>query len=133
MTDIKAVVAAYRRVADLLEAHPDIAQPSICSDGSIFWSLWSFECPDGVPAMVAKIRRIVGGKWDKSEQEGITSPEMVFSRDGYSITVRRDSVCTRRVVGTTTITKEAINLPERTETIEIVEWDCSPVLAEVSA
>lgn len=133
MTDVSAIVTGHRRVADLLEQHPDIVPPFVYGDGKIVWNIYSYECPDGVPAMVAKIRRIVGGKWDKREQNGITSPEMVFERDGYQITVKRDAVCTRRVVGTETITKPAISLPERTETIEIVEWDCSPVLAEASA
>lgn len=133
MPDIPAIITAHRRVADLLEQNPDIVPPHVYSDGKIVWSLYPFECPDGVPAMVAKIRRVVGGKWDKSESKSITgADQMDFERDGYSITVRRDTVCVRRVVGTETVTKPAISLPERTETVEIVEWDCEPIL-EASA
>lgn len=132
MTDIQAVIKGHRRVADLLEANPDLPAPFVYGDGVIAWNLYSFECPDGVPAMVAKIRRTVGGKWDKRESEGISSPEMVFEREGYRITTKRDAVCVRRVVDTKTVTKPAVSLPERTETVEIVEWDCEPILAEVA-
>lgn len=130
MSDVAAVATAHRRVADFIEAHPDIPFPFVYSDGVIAWTLYSFECPDGVPAMVAAIRRAVGGKWDKRESTGIVGDaEMLFERDGYSIKVRREAVCTRRVVAVKTITKPAISLPERTETREVVEWDCDPILA----
>ena len=130
MPDITAVVAGFRRAADLLEKNPDIAVPVVTSKGDLFWSLWTFECPDGVPAMVAAIRRAVGGKWDKREAMGISEPEMIFEREGYSITVKREAVCTRRVVDTETITLPAVEAqPERTIEREVVEWDCSPVLA----
>lgn len=115
--DVTNVIAAHRRVADLLEQHPDIALPFVYGDGKIAWNIYSFECPDGIPAMVAKIRRIVGGKWDKRESKsGAGSDEMIFEREGYQITTRREAVCVRRVVGTETVTKPAVNLPERTET-----------------
>lgn len=132
MSDITAVIAGHRRVADLLEANPDLPPPFVYGDGVIVWDLYGFECPDGVPAMVAKIRRIVGGRWGKREAVGISSPEMVFEREGYRITTKRDAVCVRRVVGTEVVTKPAVSLPERTETVEIVEWDCEPILAEVT-
>jgi hypothetical protein len=126
----EVIVAGYRRAADLIEAHPHIAAPIVTSKGDLIWSLWAWDCPDGVPAMVAAIRRAVGGKWTKHERAGLSEPEMEFKRDGYSIIVKREAVCVRRVVGTETITKPAVSLPERTETREIVEWDCEPVLAE---
>lgn len=128
-----AVIEAHRHVASLLETHDDLPTPFVASDGLIWWTLYSWDCPDGVPAMVALIRRTIGGKWDKAERNNYGSDEMEFSRPGYKIKVQREAVCTRRVVGSTTVTKPAINLPERTETTEIVEWDCSPVLADESA
>lgn len=129
------VIAAHRHVAELLETHDDIPVPHVGSNGTIWWTLYSWDCPDGVPAMVALIRRTIGGKWDKSEYEPPYGgeAEMLFTRPGYEIKVKRAAVCTRRVVGTETVTKPAVSLPERTETTEIVEWDCSPVLAGESA
>lgn len=128
--DTQAIVTGHRRVADLLEQYPDLAAPIVTSGGQVSWSLWSFECPDGVPAMVAAIRRAVGGKWTKREQQGLSEPEMVFEREGYSITVKREAVCVRRVVGTETVTVPAVEArPETTIEREIVEWDCEPVLS----
>lgn len=129
-----AVVAGFRRAADLIEQHPDLAKPAVSDDGHLMWWLYSFDCPEGVPAMVAAIRRAVGGKWDKREAQGLSEPEMVFEREGYVITVKRDAVCTRKVVGTETVTLPAVEaLPERTVEREIVEWDCEPVLAGAEA
>ncbi len=127
-----AVIAAHRKVADLLEAHPEIAEPSVWSDGSIRWSLYSFECPDGIPAMVAAIRRAVGGTWTKREQKSVSgADELVFEREGFGVTVGREAVCTRRVVGTEEVTIPAVEAkPARTEVREIVEWDCHPILAD---
>lgn len=127
--DPKAIVAGFRRAADLIEAHPHLARPTVVDSGDLFWWLYAWECPDGIPSMVAAIRRAVGGKWTKSERSGLSEPEMVFARKGYSITVKREAVCVRRVVGTETVTLPPVKaLPERTVEQEIVEWDCEPIL-----
>lgn len=132
MSSTAAVVAAHREVADFIEAHPDLVLPFVCSDGTIAWTLYSFECPDGVPAMIAAIRRAVGGKWDKREGRGIIgADQMVFEREGYRITVKREAVCVRRVVGSEKVTLPAVEArPERTVEREVVEWDCEPILAD---
>lgn len=128
----QAVIDAHRHVASLVEDHDDLPVPFVTSSGLIWWTLYSWDCPGGVPATVAFIRRTIGGKWDKREVNNYGSAEMVFSHGRYEIKVQREAVCTRRVVGTETVTKPAVSLPERTETVEIVEWDCSPVLAEAA-
>ena len=129
----QAAIAAHRHVANLMETHADLPMPFVSTTGMVWWTLYAWDCPGGVPATVALIRRTIGGKWDKREQNNYGSDQMVFSRPGYEIKVEREAVCVRRVVGTETVTKPAVSLPERIETREIVEWDCSPVLAEVSA
>lgn len=130
----QATIDAHRHVASLLEDHSDLPAPFVASNGLIWWTLYSWECPDGVSAMVALIRRTIGGKWDKREESNYGGePDMVFEHPGYQIKVKREAVCVRRVVGTETITKPAVSLPERTETVEIVEWDCEPLLAGESA
>lgn len=130
MSDIAAVVTAHRAVADLIEQHPDLALPFVYPDGQVVWNLYGFECPDGVPAMVAAIRRAVGDKWDKRESRTIGDADgLAYEREGYRITVNREAVCTRRVVGTETVTLPAVEAqPERTVEREIVEWDCQPIL-----
>lgn len=135
----QALIAAHRLAADLIEQHPEINPPTyVTGGGGICWTLYSWNCPDGIPAMIAAIRRAVGGKWDKTERESYGGQaEMVFSREGYEIVTKREAVCVRRVVGTETKTIPARPaLPARpatTETIEIIEWDCEPVLAGESA
>ncbi len=129
----QAVIDAHRHVASLLEEHDEMPAPIVFGDGAIAWSLYSWECPEGVPAMVAYIRRTIGGKWDKAERNDYGSDKMEFTRPGYRITVNREAVCTRRVVGSTTVIKPAISLPERTETTEIVEWDCHSLLSDGAA
>lgn len=129
----QAVIDAHRHVASLLEEHDDLPLPIVCGDAKIKWSLYSWECPDGIPAMVAHIRRTIGGKWDKAEVNDYGTERMRFSTPGYEIEVHREAVCTRRVVGSTTVTKPAISLPERTETTEIVEWDCHSLLSDGAA
>lgn len=128
---VASVCAAHRAVADLLWLNPALPNPVVTDSGTIHWSLWEFQCPDGVPAMVAAIRRAVGGKWDKEERNpSYTTPQMWFTRDGFAICVERETVCARRVVGTETVTVPAVEArPERTEEREIFEWDCTPVLA----
>lgn len=59
---------------------------------------------------------------------------LIFERDGYSITIAREKVCIRRVVGTETVEHPAVEAREAwTEEREVVEWDCEPVLAGASA
>ena len=58
------------------------------------------------------------------EQEGLK----------LTIAVKRDAVCTRRVVGTETVTLPAVEAQaERTEEREVIEWDCEPLLSKASA
>lgn len=128
---IEKVIAAHRAVADLLEAHPTIKPPYVINGGVIAWTLYSWDCPDGIPATIAEIRRVVGGTWTKREQESYGGqPELVLERGGYQITTKRDNVCVRRVVGTETVEHPAIAKDAWTEEREIIEWDCRPILGE---
>lgn len=126
------VVAAFRRAADLIEQH-DIPAPVVVAhggEGLLFWAFYGWE--ENVPAKVAAIRRAVGGKWDK--RESATGDQMSFVCEGYQIQVDRETVCERRVVGTETVVVPAVEAqPARTETRDLVEWDCVPILSEAVA
>lgn len=126
-----AAIDAFRTAADLLEQHPNIPVPVVIRTGLIYWHLYDWESYEGgVAATVARIRRAIGGTWTKHEADD--GKRLSFNRDGYEISVERESVCTRRVVGTETVTLPAVEAqPERTEEREVVEWDCQPILAEV--
>lgn len=76
------------------------------------------------------VRRAIGGKWEKSESYG---NRFKLTRDwnGIKLTLegKRDEVCQRVVVGTTTHTVPAVEArPETTVTEEKVEWVCGNLL-----
>lgn len=132
MTTRDQAIAAMRLAADLTEQHPDLPLPTLVPEyGYILWTLYSWEHED-LAATATLIRRTVGGEWKKSYD----TTNLVLTRtteDGveFSITVKRDAVCTRRVVGTETVTVPAVEAqPERVEEREVVEWDCHPILAD---
>jgi hypothetical protein len=134
---------ALHLAADLIAAHPNLPTPYVTSltysDGrghaGLSWQL----LVDGLnqeeqKSNAALIVRTIGGKWDKEQMDD----RFYFKRkDGplsLCISVEREAVCERIVKGTETVTipaKEAT--PERTEVVELVEWRCEPLLAEVSA
>lgn len=124
-----SLVAGLRALADDLErgnaplpTHPPKVQ----------WLIFGDDVDQ--KAIAAEVVREIGGKWDKGKYQG--GDLFDFTRDYgggviASVVVDRPQVCTRRVVGTETVTLPAIDAkPERTEDREIVEWDCSPLLAE---
>lgn len=124
-----AEFAGYRRAADLMEAHPEVPAPGVLPSGELRWWFYEWQA-DAAVKHIADIRRAVGGTWTKRE----AGSKMYFERDGYTISVDREVVCTRRVVGTKTVTLPAVEAqPERTVERDIVEWDCQPLLAPVAA
>jgi hypothetical protein len=124
-------LAALRFTTELLEQHEDMPIPNVVPEyGLISWTLYPWEHED-LAAAAAGIRRTVGGEWDKT----YTGDKLVLRRNADDlellITVDRDVVCTRRVVGTETVAVPAVEAqPERTEEREVVEWDCAPLLAD---
>lgn len=123
-----------RAAADLIDAHPDLPAPFVApAHRALSWHLWPWEYTDA-QATARDIRRTIGGTWDKS----YSGEDLVLRRDHagitYTITVKREAVCTRRVVGTETVTLPAqAALPERTVEREVIEWDCDPILAEAAS
>jgi hypothetical protein len=83
-----------------------------------------------------RILRAIGGKWAKNPWDDRFDFKQPNYRPGVNLAVytHRDQVCERRVVGTEEVTVPAVEAqPERTETREVVEWDCSPVLSEAAS
>lgn len=141
----RSAADTHRAVADFIEAHPGIPTPYTSvydhqpERADLRWYLHINDKGDeAFQRDAAKaIVRAVGGKWDKEFNDDEARFTQV--RDGLYmlVVVRREAVCERRVVGTETVTLPATPaepaLPERTVEREVVEWDCSPVLGEVSA
>lgn len=99
---------------------------------------WLIINEGGQKDRAAAIIRTIGGKWDKN---GVSDKyfrfESVFAGSDLRIVVDRPAVCERVVVGTREVTKTvpAPDAPmvEVTETEDIIEWRCEPVLSGVTA
>lgn len=128
-------IAGLRAIADALEQHPDVKLPYHGNTGTFSW-VTSHEADP--KAETAKIVRTFGGDWTKRENQGDL---MVFVGRiaGVSVDIicDRDTVCTRRVVGTEDREVQMVVTPAVTETVtetvEVVEWDCGSLLAPVKA
>lgn len=117
--DIDATISSLRALAAWREAHPEVPVWR-SSTGS-----WLVDSEAKAALTPAEIVRAVAdgapiGSITKSAGRGVAEDIMFIDRDfGHGVSVRyladREQVCTRRVVGT--------------ETVEIVEWDCEPILA----
>ena len=145
MTDTRtAYTAGLRAVADLIDAHPDLPEPytSIYSSGNIdvqwYLHIQNLNLAEQKTA-AAKIVSDLGGKWDKRELvEGRLDFEQTLANGVHlTLTVARDAVCERVVIGTHEVTVPATPArpateaePERTTTVEDVKWFCGSLLAE---
>jgi len=137
-------VAGLRAVADLIDAHPGLPEPytSVYSSGNIDvqWYL-QIQNQDFAwqKATAAKIVSAIGGKWDKKDLvDGRLDFEQTLDNGvRLTLTVTREAVCERVVIGTHEVTvpatpaipKQAAR-PERTATVEDVKWFCGSLLAE---
>lgn len=92
--------------------------------------------------MMRRVRAMIGGKWSKSAfsdtfslyQYGWGATDEVPMGISLSIHAPREAVCVKRVTGTETKVIPAVEAqPERTEEVEIVEWDCGDVLPPEAA
>lgn len=142
MSKTRTASETHRAVADFLDAHPGIPVPYTAvydhqpDVADLSWYMHiNGKGDETVQREAAQaIVRGVGGKWDKEFSDN--EARFAQRRDGLNmlVVVVREAVCERRVVGSETVVVPAIEAePERTVVREIVEWDCSPVLTEVSA
>lgn len=140
-----ALAYTLRQVAVLLAEHPDLPAPYVTVYNHIphvaelkwFLHISNRGGPAEQKATAQTIVRTLGGTWDKSFDD--TSADFTQRRDGLAlrVTVTRDAVCERVVVGTETVTIPAQPAteaqPEQTVEREIVEWRCGSILAEDEA
>ena len=124
--------AGLRELADILDAHPDVPLPFSGRAGEDFplrIYLFGLSKEDVVTA----VRAFPG---PKTKEFSGDYARMGVTLHGLSIVLmpHRETVCTKRVVGTRTVVTPAA--PARSATPahivkeDIVEWDCHPFLAE---
>jgi hypothetical protein len=137
VTDRAGYITGLRMLADLLEQHPELPLPY---EGTASNRLWIF-CETREDA--AGYARVLPGRVGKHTDTN--SPAYGFELHGQlgglyvKVLARREQVCERVVVGTEEITRQvpdpAVQVPmvEVTETVEKVQWRCSPLLAGPTA
>lgn len=124
MTDRAAYITGLRRLADLLDQHPDMPLPY----GDIQWQ------PNDRNEF-AILARLLPGPHRKDASDAIFTLSGRVSGVTWRAYRWRDEVCERVVVDTREVTKTvpdpAVDVPtvEITETQEVVEWRCPPLLA----
>lgn len=133
--------AALRQVADLLDEHPDLPRPYVTMftdsrRAEVHWYLHINDRGDldAQRQAAQKIIRDLGGTWAKDPRADGMFLQCDHGLLKLEVAVMREAVCERVVTGTETVTVPAVKAqPERTETREVVEWKCAPVLAEGGA
>lgn len=113
-------INALRRVADVLEAHPELDREIYPS------SAWVF-CND--PAKFAAYVRAFGAGGKEFRDEDLEfRPE--YCGEVFAVNCKREQICERKVIGRRQVPERRIPeqvIPAHEE--DIVEWDCKPVLA----
>lgn len=135
-TTSTTLLDGMRVAIDLIAAHPELPTPSVFaySTGSVdvTWQLMhNDDTKDDQRGTAQRIIRAIGGHWSKNPWGDRFDFERQYDGVKLEIYAHRDQVCERRVVGTETVTIPAVEAQaERTETREVIEWDCNPVLTE---
>ena len=132
MTNRTEYIDRLRKMADLLEATPDLVLPNI-EQGSIrFWC-------NGAAETAATAKLLPTG-WEKNDPNASG-----YDADYYRLTgewegseivvvALRNAVCERVIVGTETSTVPAVEAtPETVEERPVYEFKCEPLLAKAVA
>lgn len=103
-------------------------------DVEITSHLWGWDVEDVPDAMIEAVRAGLkgGAQITKDYQHSYFRVYMTFGELVYRIVCDREQVCTKKVVGTETVTKKVPPDGEWTEEEveqDVVEWECHPLLA----
>jgi hypothetical protein len=133
MTERTAYIDRLRKLADLLDATPDLILPHDVREGEI-----SFY-PTGAEETATTARLLPSG-WKKNDPNSSSFDTKYYQLTGMwegvklSILEYRAAVCTRVQVGVETVTVPAVEAaPEMTMEYPIFEYKCEPLLAKAVA
>lgn len=128
------LASGLRALADMVEANPQHADVFRYA----FSTINVFTSDPAEIAEIARIGRRHGAESKKDADDTYFTVELHWGRRvQLHVNARREEVCERVVVGTETVTKtvkdpallEIVPDIEVTEEVEIVEWQCRPLLA----
>lgn len=123
-------IAGLRALADALEADRDLVLPYTGNSEYSRFSVFT----DTRRSLQLWAKAIPGTKDKEVTEDQHYGFEVLGQIRGLHVRVygKRDEVCTRRVVGTETVTeKVATEFVDREVTRDVVEWDCGPLLGDV--
>lgn len=121
--DNKSFAASLRQLADFYEAHEDFPQPVP--------ELNIYSCDD--PEKIGSWVRVMGNV-EKDYSDQIVTISKNFNGIKLALKPYRETVCIKRVIGKK-ILKEKIptDFIEEEKEVEIIEWDCRPLLARTES
>ncbi|QFU87839.1 hypothetical protein [Amycolatopsis sp. YIM 10] len=128
---------ALRRLADLIEATPEI---EACYLRAPFTpNIWHLRSAAELGELARAALRL-GARVEKEAASDVYDLQIHFGASGFSALAPRGDVCERVVTGTEVITKKVpdpilvAQVPEVEvlEEVEIVEWRCTPLLAQAT-
>lgn len=128
-----AYIIGLRKLADVLEANPAVPLPAGSGTDGGVPVLFGFYGSGSRDELAAAVRAfpITFSKDADSKWLNLNGRLAGLHVQLYA---SRDQVCTRRVVGTEEREVEVEVTPavkeKRTETVEVVEWDCHPILSD---
>ncbi|HEV2376208.1 MAG TPA: hypothetical protein VGS19_29065 [Streptosporangiaceae bacterium] len=135
MSDPQDERAAYidglRQLATALEDHPELPLPFDGRSDEISWYM-----QDDKDTLAAAVRALpctfAKRVWDSDNSQAYLELTGRIAGLKVKLNAWRDAVCTRRVVGTEEREVEKVVTPavveKVTETVDVVEWDCGPLL-----
>jgi hypothetical protein len=131
LTDAQQAAIGLRRLADLLDANPDL---SGCTYG--FGGLVVMPRDRAGVAAWARAAMRSTGKAVKYQGGSYAGVDITFGPVELHVRIEREEICERVVTGTREVTEEvpdpealaALPLVEVTRTEEIVEWRCGSLL-----
>lgn len=128
--------AGLRRLADILDAHPDVPLPYQGSATPMTFHFLSAADPKGD---LARMARVFPGPFAKDHRDTYFDLEGRLGGLRVKFTAYRAAVCERVVTAVDTVTETVpdplvvVPLVEVTREVERVEWVCSPLLAEAAS
>lgn len=131
-----AYFAAMRKLLDLLEEHPELPTPHWF--GSSEWDRLSWY--PGTPRAAANLVKALGGRWSKNDPKTseFAAGHLVMKAaldDALfvELTVSREGVCEKKVVGTERVEVEKIITPAVKATVtedrDVIEFECKSLLS----
>jgi len=124
-TDRAAWVNGLHDLANFIDTHPSFPLPDLTI--SVWLSTYDY---DDTKAEVARLARQLG-----RAEKNVVYSTFVVSRDfgphKLKVETARDAVCVAKVVGTEEVEiPDYSDVPTKKVTRDIVEWECSPLLAD---